>query len=81
MSAVKKLLDTVEGAVDDAALGLLFSDSHLAGVKGMNVIVRNDIEIVKEGFVTSGAGCSSYFVQAAIKTITDIIPQINIKVI
>lgn len=58
MSAVKKLLDTVEGAVDDAALGLLFSDSHLAGVKGMNVIVRNDIEIVKEGFVTliSGGG-------------------------
>ena len=41
MSAVKKLLNTVEGAVGDAAQGLLFSDSHLAGVKDMNVIVRN----------------------------------------
>ena len=58
MSATKKLLNTLDGAVDDAAQGLLMSDSHLAGVKDMNVIVRNDIEIIKEGFVTliSGGG-------------------------
>lgn len=59
MSATKKLIDTTDGVVDDATQGLLMSDSFLAAVSGVsNVVVRNDIEVVKQGYVTliSGGG-------------------------
>ena len=48
MSATKKVIDTTDGVVDDATQGLLMSDSFLAAVSGVsNVVVRNDIEVVK----------------------------------
>ena len=59
MSATKKVIDTIEGVVDDATEGLLMSDSSLAAVSGVsNVVVRNDIEVVKQSHVTliSGGG-------------------------
>jgi triose/dihydroxyacetone kinase / FAD-AMP lyase (cyclizing) len=59
MSAVKKVINSVDSIVDDAAEGLLLSDSYLASVSNIqNVIVRNDIEIIKQGYVTliSGGG-------------------------
>lgn len=59
MSATKKVINTTDGVVDDATEGMLMSDSYLAGVSNIqNVVVRHDIEVIRQGYVTliSGGG-------------------------
>lgn len=59
MSATKKIINSVDTCVNDAVDGLLLTDSYLAKVANIpNVIVRTDIELIREQFVTliSGGG-------------------------
>ncbi len=59
MSATKKLIDSVDGIVDDAVEGLLLTNPLLARVKDVNnVLVRRDVSLVRERQVTliSGGG-------------------------
>ncbi len=59
MSATKKLLNSVDSAVDSAVEGLLLSNPTLARICDIpNVVCRRDVEIMKKDFVTliSGGG-------------------------
>ena len=59
MSATKKIIDTVDGIVDDAVEGLLLTYPLLARVSDVsNVVVRRDVSLVRDSQVTliSGGG-------------------------
>ena len=52
----KKLINSIESCVDDAIVGLLYSDATLNKVAHNNVVVRSDINAVKEKQVTILSG-------------------------
>lgn len=53
---LKKLINTPERCVDEALEGALLSDSRLLRVEGMNILVRADINDIKERYVTIISG-------------------------
>lgn len=52
----KKLINSPSQCVEEAIQGVLLSDSNLLRVEGLNILVRKDIAVVKESFVTIISG-------------------------
>lgn len=52
----KKLINSPSQCVEEAIQGVLLSDSNLSRVEGLNILVRKDIAVVKESFVSIISG-------------------------
>lgn len=55
-SMIKKLINTPHRCVEEAVEGALLADSRLMRVEGHNILVRKDIDDIKQRMVTLISG-------------------------